>query len=122
MAVVGKGKKGQDVVLLNPSEKGTKYCLELTSKKHFTNALKVKKDENGREKLLSSEAKAYRKGYIQAQKDSAKVYNYNQTGQKKKDSSFKTSSSISNRISNQLNSMIAAKDRETHKARKKSRR
>ena len=121
MAVVGKGKKGQDVVLLNPSEKGTKYCLELTSKKHFYNNLTPKKDENGRDKLLSPEAKAYRKGYIQAQKDSAKVYNYNQTGQKKKDSSFKTSSSISTRISNKLNEMISAKNRESHKSRKKRR-
>ena len=63
------------VILLNPSEKGTKYVIELRHKKAITNGGKRKIDkETGRTKHLSKEQLAYRAGYLDARKDSAKAF------------------------------------------------
>lgn len=65
MATVVKTKKGYKIVLLNPAEKGKRYSRQL--KKGYV-------DETG--EVLSSEAKAYRGGYLNARSDNAKAYNH----------------------------------------------
>ena len=74
MAVVVKSKTGKNVTLLNPQEKRNKYFDELRLGRRKTNDGHFKL-ENGKGVKLTDEAKAYRSGYIQAQNDSAKVYN-----------------------------------------------
>ena len=62
-------------VLLNPQERGIKYSLELKHKKALTNDFYRKMDpETGKQKRLSKEQLAFRSGYLQARKDSAKAY------------------------------------------------
>lgn len=62
-------------VLLNPSEKGLKYSIELKHKKALTNSGKRKIDKKtGRTKTLSKEQLAYRAGYLAHQKDSNKCF------------------------------------------------
>jgi len=63
MASVIKTENGKKIVLLNPSEKGTRYARQL---KHGCVA------ETGEK--LSDTQKAWRTGYLEAQKDSAKAY------------------------------------------------
>ena len=67
-------KKGKDVILLNPSEKGNKYALELKANVHCTNEGDVKLDERGHVKTLSKQSRAYRAGYLASRKDSANAY------------------------------------------------
>ena len=64
MATVIKNDNGTKIVLLNPSEKGTRYARQLK-------AGKIK--ETGQD--LSPTQKAFRSGYLTAQSDSAKAYN-----------------------------------------------
>lgn len=78
MAVVYNGK-----VLLDPSEKGTKAFEELTQNVKLTNEGYIKFDKNGKPQKLTKEEKAWRSGYLAAQKDSRKVYNAKH-GKKKK--------------------------------------
>lgn len=62
-------------VLLNPSEKGLKYSLELKHKKALTNDGKRKMDkETGKQVRLTKEQLAYRAGYLAHQKDSNNAY------------------------------------------------
>lgn len=74
MAVTVTNKKGKKVVLLNPSEKGRKYADELRNGAKQTNSGMIKFGENGKPIYLTDEEKAYRGGYLDAQKDSAKAY------------------------------------------------
>ncbi len=74
MAVVVTGKNGQDIVLLNPSEKSLKYTMELRHKKALTNLGKRKLDENGKQIKLTKEQLAYRAGYLGRQKDTNKAF------------------------------------------------
>ena len=86
MAVTIKTKKGKDVTLLNPSEKGTKCADELRSGIRQTNDGHIKLDKFGNPIPLTDTEKAWRSGYLQAQKDSAKCYNAKkakQSGNKK---------------------------------------
>lgn len=62
MAFSFRTKKGKEVTVYNPSEKGKMYALDL----------KLGKDIN--HKKLSNTQKAYRSGYLKAQNDSAKAY------------------------------------------------
>lgn len=74
--VTVKNKKGQEVVLLNPSEKGRKYADELRNGVGQTNRGYLKTDPVlGKPVRLTDTQKAYRSGYLDAQKDSAKCYN-----------------------------------------------
>ena len=75
MPVTVKNKKGKDVVLLNPSEKGAKYAKELKQGVKRTNSGSFKLDENKKSIKLTPAERAYRGGYLDAQKDSAKAYN-----------------------------------------------
>lgn len=72
-----KTKKGKTVTLLNPSEKAGKFAAELRTGMHYTNDGAYKPDANGEIGLTKAE-RAYRSGYLDARKDSAKVYKYNQ--------------------------------------------
>lgn len=68
-------KDGTKQTLLTPSGKGAKYALEQKSGVRHTNDLEIKIDPNtGSPSKLSREQAAYRGGYLDALKDSAKVY------------------------------------------------
>ena len=65
MATVVKSTTGKKIVLLNPSEKGTRYARQMRNKC----------DHNG--EVLDKSGMAYRAGYLDAQRDSAKAYCHN---------------------------------------------
>ena len=71
---------GVSKVLLNPSGKGAKYSAELKSGKRYTNSGSVKRDNNGKLLELDCCQRAFRSGYLQARKDSAKAYNAKKNG------------------------------------------
>ena len=75
MAVTITTKKGKQVTLLNPSEKGAKFAKELKQGVKRTNTGSFKLDENKKSIKLTDVERAYRGGYLDAQKDSAKAYN-----------------------------------------------
>lgn len=67
-------KKGNKVTLLNPSEKGRKYADELRNGAKQTNTGMIKWGKDGKPTYLTDTQKAYRSGYLAAQKDSANAY------------------------------------------------
>ena len=69
MAVIVRTRKGKQHALLNPAEKGKKFAAELTTNTSLTNFGEVKKYG------LTNEQRAFRSGYLEARKDSAKAYN-----------------------------------------------
>lgn len=73
MAVQVKNNNGKVITLLNPSEKSRKFASELKGNIRYTNDGKLKSGKNG-ELGLSDTQRAYRSGYLQARKDSAKAY------------------------------------------------
>ncbi len=75
MAVVVTNKRGKQVTLLNPSEKGSKFACELKTDIRYTNDGLIKTDDRNNYMHLSPEQRAYRAGYLDAQKDSAKCFN-----------------------------------------------
>lgn len=77
MAVKVKNRKGRNVILLDPWEKGNKMFNELQNDVHLTNDGLVKTKKNGKPKKLNDTQKAYRSGYLAAQKDSRKCYKHN---------------------------------------------
>ena len=85
----GLNKKGKKVTLLNPNEKASKFAFEISQKKRVTNDLAVIKGG------LNKEQQAYRAGYLDARKDSAKAYNHNQKKKAAKKSSRKKTGSSS---------------------------
>lgn len=84
MSVVVKNRRGKDVTLLNPAEKGNKYATELAYDVALTNDGEQKVDKHGRAKRLKTEQRAFRAGYLQAQKDSAKAFKHNHPDYKRK--------------------------------------
>jgi len=74
MSVTVLNRKGNKVVLLNPSERAHKFAIEMRHKKALTNTGKRKMDENGRQKRLTDEQLAYRAGYLSHQKDCNKAF------------------------------------------------
>ena len=74
MSVIVTNKKGKKVTLLNPSEKGAKYANELKYKFKLTNDGRPKLTKDNAQITLTKTQKAYRAGYLDAQKDSAKAY------------------------------------------------
>lgn len=71
MAWRGESKKtGKPITLLNPYEKGNKYFNELQVNTRFTND---GVNKNGGQPL-TPEQRAYRAGYLAAQKDSHKAF------------------------------------------------
>lgn len=71
MAWVGKNRKGKTVMLLNPKEKAEKFVFEIKQKKRVSNDMSIIKGP------LTKEQQAYRAGYLDARKDSAKAYKHN---------------------------------------------
>ncbi|MGE4321003.1 MAG: hypothetical protein AB7E61_06120 [Acholeplasmataceae bacterium] len=69
-----KSKNGKDVVLLNPSEKGSKYVRELKSGIAETNLGEVKLGKDGKPQKLTKRQRAFRSGYLQSRTDGAKAY------------------------------------------------
>lgn len=67
-------KNGKVVTLLNPSEKGGKYAGELKRGVKQTNAGDFKRNADGSLVSLTASERAYRAGYLDAQKDSANCY------------------------------------------------
>ena len=65
---------GKGVMLLNPSEKGLKYSLELKTNCALTNRGKRKKDKYGKNIKLTKAQRSYRAGYLDHQKDSNRAY------------------------------------------------
>lgn len=70
MAVKVKNYKGEERTLLNPAEKGEKYCLELHTKAELYSG-----------EALTAEKLAYRSGYVKSREDCAKAF---RAGQKEK--------------------------------------
>ena len=79
MAVVAKSRKGKNVTLLNPSEKTTKYAIELKNNIRLTNNGECK-DCSG----LTKTQRAYRGGYLAAQKDNQKAFKSKHPNYKRK--------------------------------------
>ncbi len=75
-------KKGKTITLLNPAQKGIKYSVELRDKIKLSNNGDVKIDEHGGAIVLTDSQAAYRAGYLDARKDSAKAYKHNQKKRK----------------------------------------
>ena len=73
-----KNRKGRTVTLLNPAQKGQKFAFELKAGKKVTNIGDVKLGKNGRAVELTETEAAYRSGYLDARKDSAKVFKHYQ--------------------------------------------
>ena len=73
MAVRVRARNGKIVTLLNPSEKGAKFAKELKQGFKRTNAGSFK-TKDGKGVKLSKIERAYRGGYLDAQKDAAKAY------------------------------------------------
>ncbi len=80
MSVQHKTKKGKTITLLNPFEKGKKYYLEQMANVRTTNSGEIKDDG----KPLTPEQKAYRAGYLAAQKDSRKAFKHKHPDYKNK--------------------------------------
>ena len=68
-------KDGTSTTLLTPSGKGAKYAVELSTNVAVTNDGIIKRDEYGMPKELDCCQRSYRAGYLDAQKDNAKVFN-----------------------------------------------
>lgn len=81
MAVKYTRQNGKQITLLNPSEKGSKCAAELRNNIHLTNDGIVKTDKNGVVLELTTEERAYRAGYLAAQKDSANCWKAKQAQQ-----------------------------------------
>lgn len=73
-----KTADGKIKTLLTPAGKGAKYADELKSNCRITNDGQVKTNSCGCVQELTSEQKAWRGGYLAAQKDSAKCHNASQ--------------------------------------------
>ena len=69
---ITKGNK--TVTLLNPSEKGAKFAKELKSGIKRTNSGSFKLTSDKKAIHLNDKERAYRSGYLDAQKDSANCW------------------------------------------------
>lgn len=67
-------KDGTSTTLLTPSGKATKYAGELAMGVKVTNDGTFKTDGNGKEIELDCCERAYRAGYLDAQRDNAKAF------------------------------------------------
>lgn len=71
-------------VLLTPAGKGAKYADELKNNRRITNEGQPKTNSCGCVQELTPEQRAFRGGYLQAQKDSAKCYKAKKQTQRKR--------------------------------------
>ena len=75
--IVVTTKKGKQVRLLNPAQKGAKAAVELKRGVKMTNFGKVKTKKDGTPRALTKTERAYRAGYLDARNDNAKAYKHN---------------------------------------------
>ena len=68
-------KTGKRRILLNSHGKGAKYAAELKNGCQFSNAGQMKTDREGEVYTLTKDQKAYRRGYLAANRDHADAYN-----------------------------------------------
>lgn len=73
-----RSKRGKQVILLNPAEKGSKYAYELKTRQRVTNAGEFKGPRG-----LTKEQAAFRAGYLTSRRDSAKAYKASLKSRKK---------------------------------------
>ncbi|MCM1437653.1 MAG: hypothetical protein NC131_00375 [Roseburia sp.] len=66
---------GVTTTLLTPSGTATKYAAELAMGVKITNSGEFKQDADGNEMQLTPAQRAFRAGYIEARKASARLYN-----------------------------------------------
>lgn len=66
---------GTSTVLLTPAGKGEKYANELKSGVRTYNDGTIKRDEFNMPVDLTDSQRAYRSGYLDAQKDNARLFN-----------------------------------------------
>ena len=69
-------KKGKTVTLLNPNEKARKFADELRNKSKQTNDGHSKFNKSGKPSYLTEKESAFRSGYLEARRDSAKLYKW----------------------------------------------
>lgn len=69
-------RKGKEVTLLNPAQKGAKFAHELKFGCKVTNDGNAKVGKDNDIVTLDKTERAYRSGYLDARKDSANCYNY----------------------------------------------
>ena len=81
MAKQVKTRNGKTITLLNPSEKGKKFAAELKTGIRKTNDGRYKPDKHG-DVGVSREGRAYRAGYLDARKDSARCWKAQQKKKK----------------------------------------
>lgn len=77
MAVRIRTRKGKNVTLLNPAEKGKKFAIELSHNVRLTNNGRQKTNKKGAPLKLTNTQKSYRAGYLQARKDNANAFKSN---------------------------------------------
>lgn len=68
-------KTGKKRILLNSHGKGAKYAAELKNGVQYSNAWQIKTDRQGEVRSLTKDQKAYRRGYLAANRDHADAYN-----------------------------------------------
>lgn len=66
---------GEKFTLLNPSGKSAKYAAEIKRGVCYTSDGRIKRDDKGNAQKLTAKQRAYRAGYLDRGKDSAKAYN-----------------------------------------------
>lgn len=76
MTIVIDKRTGRKKRLMNPSETGNKYAVELKRGIHLTNFGKPKTNKYGVVRKLTDTQKSYRSGYLKARKDNARAWNY----------------------------------------------
>ena len=65
---------GTEKTLLNPAAKAAKYARELQTGERCTNEGLIKNGKNDKPLTLNAKQRAYRSGYLDAQKDNVKAY------------------------------------------------
>ena len=77
---------GEVRTLLTPAGRGAKFAQELRDDRQYTNDGAVKKhlsgSKKGKETKLTAEQRAYRAGYLDSRKDSAKAFKSKKNGGK----------------------------------------
>ena len=67
-------KNNKKVTLLTPHERGGKFAKELSAGYKFTNDGLAKLGKDKSYSILTDEERAFRSGYLTAQKDNARVF------------------------------------------------
>lgn len=74
MSVLWRTRKGKQITLLNPAEKGRKAAAELKMGVKMTNDGVIKTDKYGNPQKLTDAERAWRSGYLTSRSDGAKCW------------------------------------------------